>query len=163
MDDEVKSLQSRLENQEIEAKALAYLHGQVVDERDALRAQNGELLAALKAGYDDMYPRNVQLAIATFGMTADKAAEYVDAALPSLVEMRAAIAKATQGGRPMTPPTPEQQALAAHAIQSICRHCRDNQITKNAVRLLQWEADALAAVAEYGLAVLAQEENADGQ
>jgi hypothetical protein len=86
------------------------------DERDALREQNAALLAALKAGYDDLYPRNVQLAIATFGLTQDRAAEYVDAALPSLVAMRAAIANAPTDA-PKAPGVDLLGALEAMVVQ----------------------------------------------
>jgi len=64
-------------------------------ERDELRKQNAELLAALQAGYDDLRTRLIQHAQGAFGTSYDSAAKHTDSAFPVLEQMRAAIARAT--------------------------------------------------------------------
>lgn len=66
-------------------------------ERDALRALNAELLAALQAGYSDLRTRLIFHAQGSFGASYDEAVRYVDTAVPVLNQMKAAIA-AAEGG-----------------------------------------------------------------
>jgi hypothetical protein len=62
---------------------------------DALEAAHvGDLLAALEAGCNEIYPRLLGHAISTFNMSKEDAAVYVDKSFPSLAVMRAALVAA---------------------------------------------------------------------
>lgn len=83
-----KSIQSQLE------QAIRNQEEQVAlrdKEINALRAQNAALLAALKAGYDDLRTRLILHAQRSFGASYDNAVRHADTAVPILAQMKAAI------------------------------------------------------------------------
>lgn len=94
--DKIKALEDKTAElmEAARQEATAKIH-EAVASYDAVCKQNAELLAALKAGYDDLRTRLIQHAQSAFGTSYDSAAKHTDSAFPVLEQMRAAIARAT--------------------------------------------------------------------